>query len=51
MIITAQQLKEQYSKYVDINGKIARDVKKEKLFPLVKGIYETNPNTNGSRLA
>lgn len=51
MIITAQQLKEQYSKYVDINGKIARDVKNEKLFPLVKGIYETNPNTNGSRLA
>ena len=51
MIITTQQLKEQYCNYVDINGKIARDAKQWKLFPLVKGIYETNPNTNGSRLA
>lgn len=51
MIITAQQLKEKYSNYADINGKIARDIKQEKLFPLVKGIYETNANTDGYRLA
>ena len=51
MIITAQQLKEQYRDYVDINGKIVRDVKQGKLFPLVKGVYETNPNTHGSRIA
>ena len=51
MIITTQQLKEQYSDYVDINGKIVRDIKNGKLFPLVKGIYETNPNTHGSRIA
>lgn len=51
MIITTQQLKEQYADYSNPLAKINRDVKKEKLFPLVKGIYETNPNTNGSRLA
>lgn len=51
MIITTEQLKEQYRDYVDPNGKIARDVKNEKLFPLVKGIYETNPNVEGSKLA
>ncbi len=51
MIITTQQLKEEYSDFVDINGKILRDIKNGKLFPLVKGIYETNPNTHGSRIA
>ncbi len=51
MIITSQQLKEKYSNYVDFNGKISRDVKRGKLFPLVKGIYETNPNTHGAKLA
>lgn len=51
MIITTQQLKEQYSDYVDLNGRIARDVKQGKLFPLVKGVYETNPNADGSKLA
>lgn len=51
MIVTNQQLKEKYSNYVDINGKISREVKNGKLFPLVKGIYETDPNTHGSKLA
>ena len=51
MIVTTQQLKEQYANYSNPIAKINRDVKQGKLFPLVKGIYETNPNTNGSRLA
>lgn len=51
MIITTQQLKEQYADYSNPLAKINRDVKQGKLFPLVKGIYETNLNTNGSSLA
>lgn len=51
MIVTTQQLKEHYKNYADPNGKILRDVKNGKLFPLVKGMYETNPNIHGSRLA
>lgn len=51
MIITIQQLKEKYSNYSNPITKIGRDVKQGKLFPLVKGVYETNPNTDGSRLA
>ena len=51
MIITFQQLKESYSNLTDVKGKIARDIKKGKLFPLVKGIYETNSNAQGARLA
>lgn len=51
MVITTQQLKEQYSKYSNPIAKINRDIKQGKLFPLVKGVYETDPNAHGSRLA
>ncbi len=51
MIITVQQLKEKYNNYSNPITKIGRDVKQGKLIPLVKGVYETNPNTDGSRLA
>ena len=51
MIVTSQQLKEKYSNLSDIKGKIAREIKKGELFPLVKGIYETDPNVMASRLA
>ena len=51
MIITTQQLKEQYINYSNPITKIGRDVRQGKLFPLVKGIYETNLNTHGSRIA
>ncbi len=44
MIISSQQLKEIYCNLADPKGKIARDIKKGKIFPLVKGIYETDPN-------
>lgn len=51
MVITAQQLKEQYSKYSNPIAKINRDVKQGKLFPLVKGVYETDPNAFAPYLA
>ena len=51
MIITTQQLKERYSDYSNPIAKINRDVKNGKLFPLVKGIYETDPNAFAPYLA
>ncbi len=51
MVITNLQLKDQYKNYVDVNGKISRDIKSGKLIPLVKGLYETDPNTEGANLA
>jgi hypothetical protein len=44
-------LQEKYKNYTDINGKIKRDVDSSILFPLVRGIYETNGNTDGFLLA
>lgn len=51
MIVTTQQLKEHYSSFSDINGKIARDVKNGLLYPLVKGIYETDATIHGAKLS
>ncbi|MBU1143824.1 MAG: hypothetical protein KKH92_09315 [Firmicutes bacterium] len=51
MIFTTLSLKEKYKDYTDINGRIKRDVDKGILFPLVRGIYETNGNTDGFLLA
>lgn len=50
-VITTQQLKERYVGYSNPLAKINRDVKQGKLFPLVKGVYETNLNVNGYLLA
>ncbi len=51
MIITTQQLKVQYAHLSDPIGKISRDIKNGKLYPLVKGIYETDYNADGAKLA
>ena len=51
MVITSQQLKEYYHNLADPKGRIARDVKNGKLFPLVKGMYETDPNAFAPYLA
>lgn len=51
MILTTQQLKEKYKNYSNPISKINRDIKHEKLFPLVRGLYETDPNMHGSRIA
>ena len=50
MIITIEQLKQQYQDYVDIPGKISREIKLGKLFPLVKGVYETDGTVCGAKL-
>ncbi|MFU8785792.1 MAG: type IV toxin-antitoxin system AbiEi family antitoxin domain-containing protein [Candidatus Izemoplasmataceae bacterium] len=51
MIITTLNLKEKYKDYTDINGKIKRDIDKGFLFPLVRGIYETNESVDEFLLA
>lgn len=51
MIVTILDLKEKYIDYTDINGKIKRDVDKGGLFPLVRGVYETNGDTDGFMLS
>ena len=51
MIKTIESLKQEYANYQDINGKIKRDVDQGKLFSLVKGVYETNRNTDGFLLS
>ena len=51
MIVTTQQLQEKYAHLSNKMAKIARDIKSGNLFPLVKGVYETDANAHGSRLA
>lgn len=51
MVVTSQQLREYYSNLADPKARIARDVKNGKLFPLVKGIYETDANAFAPYLA
>lgn len=51
MVVTTQQLKEKYSQLSNPVGKIYRDIKDKKIFPLVKGVYETDANVHGSKLA
>lgn len=51
MIVTTLDLKEKYKEYTDINGKIKRDIDMGILFPLVRGIYETNSHIEGYLLA
>lgn len=51
MIITILDLKEQYRDYKDIYGKIKRDVDSNILFPVVKGLYETEEHVSGHLLA
>lgn len=51
MILTTQQLMDQYSNYGNPKNKISREVKERKLFPIVKGLYETDEFVGGPRLA
>lgn len=51
MIVSNLDLKEKYKNYSDINGKIKRDIDNNVLFPVVRGIYETDKNTSGFLLA
>ena len=51
MIVTTLNLKDKYKDYTDINGKIKRDIDNGFLFPLVRGIYETDESVPGFLLA
>ena len=51
MILTHEILKNSLHDYSNKNNKISRDIRDEKLFKIVTGLYETNPNTPGYLLA
>ena len=51
MIITNKLAKFNLIEYSNKNNKISRDIKDGKLFKIITGLYETNPNTPGYLLA
>lgn len=51
MIKTIEDLYVQYKEYQDIMGKIRRTVDKNELFPIIRGLYETEKKTPGHYLA
>lgn len=51
MIFTTQMLVEQYRHYANPQAKIGRLVHEEKLYPLTRGLYETDPTAPGYCLA
>ncbi len=51
MIMTTKMLLEQYRRYANPMSKVRRLVKDGKLTPIVRGLYETDPDTPGHYLA
>lgn len=51
MIITNEMLKNNLKEYSNKNNKISRDIKNGKIFKIINGLYETDPNTPGYLLA
>lgn len=51
MIVTTPMLLEELNEYSDPHGRIRRLVFYKELIPVVKGIYETDPDTPGHLLA
>lgn len=51
MIITNNIAKSNLIDYSNKNNKISRDIRDGKLFKIITGLYETNPNTPGYLLA
>ncbi len=51
MIITSDILKEKMQNYSNKDTKLSREVKAGKIFKIINGLYETNPNTPGYLLA
>lgn len=51
MIRTINSLLHEYKDYSDPNGKIRRDVNNNLLFPVIRGLYETDESTSGLLLA
>lgn len=51
MIITNTIFKNNNQQYLNQNNKLSRDVKANKLYKIINGLYETDPNTPGYLLA
>ena len=51
MIYSFDDLAIKYKNYANIKNKISREVQSGRLIPVVRGIYETNPNLSGKYLA
>ncbi|MBN2258976.1 MAG: hypothetical protein JW702_00365 [Clostridiales bacterium] len=51
MIKSLLELQELYKDYSDVIGKINREVKKENLFTVIRGLYETDYRTPGHLLS
>lgn len=51
MIITNSIAKNNLKEYSNKNNKISRDIRDGRLFKIITGLYETNPNTPGYLLA
>ena len=51
MIISNDVAKSNFIKYSNKNTKLSREVKNGKLFKIINGLYETDPNTPGYLLA
>ena len=51
MIYTTETLREELADYQNPNDKIHRMIQEQKLFPVVRGIYTTDPHINGIFLA
>ena len=51
MVITTEIVKNNLNEYSNKNNKISRDIRDGKLFKIINGLYETNPNTSPYLLA
>lgn len=51
MIYTFDDLRAKFPNHTDIKGKIRREIQNERLIPISRGLYETNPQTSGKYLA
>lgn len=51
MIKTIDSLLDEYKEYNDPYGKIRRDVNNSLIFPIIRGLYETDEQTSGLLLA
>ena len=51
MILTSDIAKSEYVNYSNKDTKLSREIRNQKLFKIINGLYETNPNTPGYLLA
>ena len=50
-IISSAVAKNQFKEYSNVNNKISREIRDGKLYKIITGLYETDPNTPGYLLA